>query len=75
MVKDINYLWLKRILSKVNSIKWNSEAKKDGFQTGDIISEYKIENLDRPKKSLVYPFAFSGLLFFGYLNYKRRKNF
>ena len=59
----------------VNSIKWNSEAKKDGFQTGDIISEYKIENLDRPKKSLVYPFAFSGLLFFGYLNYKRRKNF
>jgi TRAP transporter 4TM/12TM fusion protein len=59
----------------VNSIKWNSEAKKDGFQTGDIISEYKIENLDRPKKFLVYPFAFSGLLFFGYLNYKRRKNF
>ena len=60
----------KRIM--VDELKWNSLAKRDGFQTGDIISEFKIENLNRPIKAIVYPFAFLFLLGFGYLNYKRQ---
>ena len=28
------------------------QAKKSGFETGDYISEFKIENLDRPNKKL-----------------------
>jgi hypothetical protein len=57
----------------VDILAWNSLAKKSGFQTGDIISEFKIENSDRPNKAIVYPFAFLFLLGFGYLNYKRKK--
>ena len=34
-----------------------AKAKKSGFKTGDFISEFKIENLDRPNKGIVYPFA------------------
>jgi TRAP transporter 4TM/12TM fusion protein len=60
----------KRIM--VDALKWNSLAKRDGFQTEDIISEFKIENLNRPNKAIVYPFAFLFLLGFGYLNYKRQ---
>ena len=56
----------------VDTLKWNGLAKKEGFETGDIISEFKIENLDRPNKAIIYPFAISFLLFFGYLNYRRR---
>ncbi len=59
----------------VDSLKWNSLAKKDGFETGDIISDFKIENLDRPNKIIVYPFALLILSIFGYLNYKRKKVF
>ena len=57
----------------VDTLAWNGLAKKSGFQTGDIISEFKIENFDRPNKALVYPFAFFFLLSFGYLNYNRKK--
>ena len=39
---------------------------------GDIISNFKIENPDRPNKAIVYPFAFFTLLIFGYLNYRRK---
>ena len=42
---------------------------------GDIISEFKIENLDRPNKAIVYPFATILLLVFGYLNYRRQSTF
>ena len=56
----------------VDTIKWNSLAKKDGMQTGDLITEFKIENLDRPNKAIIYPFALLFLFGFGYLNYKRR---
>ena len=56
----------------VDSLRWNSLAKKDGFETDDIISEFKIENLNRPNKALVYPFALVLLLNFGYLNYRRK---
>ncbi len=58
----------------VDTLTWNGLAKKAGFETGDIISEFKIENLDRPNKMLVYPFALLTLFIFGYLNYKRKKN-
>ena len=56
----------------VDTIKWNGLAKKQGFEMGDIISEFKIENLDRPNKAIVYPFATIMLIIFGYLNYRRK---
>ena len=56
----------------VDNLRWNGQAKKAGFETDDIISELKIENLDRPNKAIVYPFALSALFGFGYLNYRRK---
>ena len=40
----------------VDTLKWDGLAKKEGFEMGDIISEFKTENLDRPNKFIVYPF-------------------
>jgi len=57
----------------IDTLKWNGLAKKEGFETGDIISEFKIENLKRPNKAIVYPFAIILLLIFGYLNFRRKK--
>ena len=57
----------------VDTIKWNGQAKKNGMEMGDYITEFKIENSNRPSKLLVYPFALILLLIFGYLN-KRRAN-
>ena len=57
----------------VDTLKWNGKAKKDGFQMGDIISEFKIKNADRPDKDIVYPFALVLLGIFGYLNYRRKE--
>jgi hypothetical protein len=56
----------------VDTLKQNGLAKKEGFVTGDLISEFKVENLDRPNKAIVYPFAILLLFFFGYLNYRRK---
>ncbi len=56
----------------VDTLKWNGLAKKSGIQTDDIISELKIENLDRPNKAIVYPFSILLLLAIGYLNYRRK---
>ena len=56
----------------VDTLEWNGLAKKDGMQIGDLITEFKIENLDRPNKAIVYPFALLLLFSFGYLNYRRR---
>ncbi len=56
----------------VDTLKWNGLAKKNGMETGDIISEFKIENLSRPNKSIIYPIALILLLIFGYLNFKRK---
>ena len=56
----------------VDKLNWKGEAKKSGMQMGDIISNFKIENPDRPNKAIVYPFAFLTLLIFGYLNYRRK---
>jgi len=57
----------------VDTIKWNGNAKKDGIEIGDYITEFKTENPNRPNKKIVYPIAFFFLLVFGYLN-RRRAN-
>jgi TRAP transporter 4TM/12TM fusion protein len=57
----------------VGTLQWNGEAKKNGFETGDYISEFKLENADRPNKGIVYPIAILLLIIFGYLNYSRKK--
>ncbi len=56
----------------VNKLNWKGLAKKSGMQMGDIISNFKIENPERPNKALVYPFALLSLFIFGYFNYKRK---
>ena len=58
----------------IDTLDWKGLAKKDGIQMGDIITEFKIENLDRPSKGIVYPFALIFLITFGYLNYRRQPN-
>ena len=57
----------------VDNLKWNGEAKKSGFEMGDYISEFKIENSDRPSKNIVYPIAILLLIVFGYFNLKRKE--
>ena len=56
----------------VDTLKWNGIAKKTGVETGDVISEFKIENLNRPNKAIIYPFSFLLILIFGYNNYRRK---
>ena len=58
----------------VDTLKWNGLAKKNGIETGDVINNFKIENLNRPNKAVIYPFALSVLFIFGYLNYRRKEN-
>ena len=58
----------------IDTLEWNGLAKKTGIETGDVISNFKIENLDRPNKAIIYPFSLFLLLSFGYLNYKRKEN-
>ena len=55
----------------VDTIKWNGQAKKSGMEIGDYITEFKIENSNRPNKKIVYPVAFFLLLIFGYLNKRK----
>jgi len=57
----------------VDTLDWKGLAKKDGMEMGDIITEFKIENLDRPSKAIVYPFALLLLISFGFLNYRRKE--
>ena len=57
----------------VDTLQWNGEAKKNGFETGDYISEFKLENADRPNKGIIYPIAILLLIIFGYLNYRRKE--
>ena len=49
------------------------QAKRNGFEMGDYISEFKIENSDRPSKNIVYPIAILLLVVFGYFNLKRKE--
>ena len=58
----------------MDTLKWNGLAKKGGFETGDIITEVKTENLMRPNKSIIYPFSVILLILFGFMNYKRKSN-
>ena len=60
-------------IMKIDTLDWKGLAKKDGMEIGDIITEFKIENLDRPNKGIVYPFALILLFGFGFFNYKREK--
>ena len=57
---------------KVYKTSWKGLAKKDGLLNGDVITEFKIENLERPNKAIIYPFSLAVLFIFGYLNYKRK---
>ena len=56
----------------IDTLDWKGLAKKDGMEMGDIITEFKIENLDRPNKGIIYPFALILLVVFGFLNYRRK---
>jgi hypothetical protein len=63
---------------KINEISKNlendgREVIRFGFETGDVITEFKVENLDRPNKSIIYPFSLMLLFIFGYLNYRRKE--
>jgi hypothetical protein len=57
----------------VDTLQWNGKAKKSGFETGDYISEFKVENTDRPNKGIVYPIAILLLIIFGFLNFRRKE--
>ena len=57
----------------VDTLQWNGKAKKSGFETGDYISEFKIENADRPNKGIIYPIAILLLIIFGYFNARRKE--
>jgi len=57
----------------VDILQWNSQAKKSGFETGDYISEFKIKNIDRPNKGIIYPIAILLLIIFGYLNSRKKE--
>ena len=57
----------------IDTLKWDGLAKKSGVETGDVVTEFKVENLERPNKDIVYPFVLMVLFGFGYLNYKRGK--
>jgi len=61
----------KRVI--VDTLQWNGQAKKSGFEIGDYISEFKIENVDRPNKGIIYPIAILLLIIFGYLNSRRKE--
>ena len=56
----------------VDKLNWKGEAKKSGIQMGDIISNFKIENPERPNKAIVYPFALIFLLIVGFMNFRRK---
>ena len=43
------------------------------MEMGDIITEFKVEILERPNKGIVYPFALLLLVSVGYLNYRRKE--
>ncbi len=58
----------------VKSLDWKGLAKNSGIENGDIVSNFKIENLERPNKAVIYPFAAFLLFIFGLLNYRRSKN-
>ena len=61
-------------LTVIGKIKWNSPAKKAGLESEDIINEIKIENLERPKKEIVYPISLGIFIILSFLHYRRKDN-
>lgn len=61
-------------LTVIDKIKWNSPAKKAGLESEDIINEIKIENLERPKKEIVYPISLGIFIILSFLHYRRKDN-
>ena len=57
----------------VDNLKWNGEAKKNGLEIGDYISEFKIENSNRPSKNIIYPISLLILIIIGYFNLSRKQ--
>ena len=57
----------------IDTLTWNSAAKKMGIETGDIINEIKIENLNRPKKEIVYPISILLFLILSFFHIRRGK--
>ena len=57
---------------KVYKTSWKGLAKKHGLLNGDVITEFKIENLERPNKAIIYPFSLAIFCIFGYINYRRK---
>ena len=53
----------------IDTLNWKGEAKKNGLEMDDIITELKTENFDRPNKDVVYVFSLILLIVFGYFNY------
>ena len=53
----------------IDTLDWKGEAKKNGLEMDDIITELKTENFDRPNKDVVYVFSLILLIVFGYFNY------
>ena len=58
----------------VKSLDWKGQGKKSGIKVGDIINNFKTENLERPNKAIIYPFAAFILFIFGLLNYRRSES-
>jgi TRAP transporter 4TM/12TM fusion protein len=58
----------------IKNLDWKGLGKKSGIEVGDIISNFKTENLERPNKAVIYPFAAFLLFIFGLLNYRRSEN-
>ena len=56
----------------VHNLNWKGLAKKSGIEIGDIVSNFKVENLERPNKAVIYLFATFLLFIFGLLNYRRK---
>ena len=56
----------------IDTLHWNGKAKKSGFEIGDYISEFKVENTDRPNKRIIYPIAILLLIIFGFLNSRKK---
>ena len=57
----------------IDTLTWNGAAKKMGIETGDIINEIKIENLNRPKKEIVYPISILLFLILSFFHIRRGK--
>ena len=72
---DLNHeLKIKKALIKKNNLNVEfTDGIESNYQINDLISEIKVENLDRPNKKIIYPMALFLLLIFGYNNKRRNE--